>query len=468
MALPVAGSSDDARYAAAVPVGVRVPGARAAVGLLLAINLFNYIDRYVLAAVESKIADDLLPGDPNALAKMGTLATAFIVSYMVSAPIFGWLADRTSRWLLVGRGVTVWTLASGASGLAVTFTMLLVTRLFVGIGEGGYGPAAPTLIADLYPVERRGSVLAWFYMAIPVGSALGYVLGGGVAALADGWLSLEGWRWPFIAVVLPGLLLGVLCFRMREPPRGASDGVAPPQRKAGVADYLALARIPSYVLACIGMTAMTFAIGGIAFWMPRYISEVRQAGSLAHVNLVFGAITVVAGITATLLGGITGDRLRPRFPGSYFLVSGVGMLIACPAIVAMMYLPFPAAWVALFVAEFFLFFNTGPSNTILANVTQPSVRATAFALNIFFIHAFGDALSPPVLGWIAGRYSWNLAIYVVVIAMVVAAAFWLWGVQYLGRDTLAVSHASPATERPASDVIPSAADGVSLPKPPEI
>jgi MFS transporter, Spinster family, sphingosine-1-phosphate transporter len=428
----------------------RVPGARAAVALLLSINLFNYIDRYVLAAVESKIATDLLPGDPNALAKMGSLATAFIISYMISAPIFGWLADRMSRWLLVGFGVTVWTLASGASGLAMTYTMLLVTRMFVGIGEGGYGPAAPTLIADLYPVERRGSVLAWFYMAIPVGSALGYMLGGGIASLAQGWHGLAGWRWPFIAVVPPGLLLGVMCFRKRDPPRGISDAgpgaaAAQQQHKATLRDYVDLFRIPSYVLDCAGMTAMTFAIGGIAFWMPRYISEVRGGGSLAHVNVVFGGITVLSGITATLLGGITGDRLRPRFPGSYFLVSGIGILIACPAIIAMMYIPFPAAWIPLFVAEFFLFFNTGPSNTILANVTKPHVRATGFALNILFIHALGDALSPPVLGWIAGRHSWNMAIYVVVMAMALAGVLWLWGTRYLQRDTLAAT--APATER---------------------
>src|SRR5215207_10217712 len=132
--------------------------ARIAVALLLAINLFNYIDRYVLAAMEPRISDDLLSGDPNALAKMGSLATAFIVSYMIAAPIFGYLADRMSRWLLVGAGVIIWSLASGASGFAQTFTMLLITRLFVGIGEGGYGPAAPTLIADLYPLAKRGQV----------------------------------------------------------------------------------------------------------------------------------------------------------------------------------------------------------------------------------------------------------------------------------------------------------------------
>src|SRR5438552_12381292 len=127
--------------------------ARLAVALLLCINLFNYIDRYVLAAVEPDIGAEFFGmkrDDPATLAKTGSLATAFLVSYMITAPIFGWLADRVSRWLLVGLSVAVWSLATGASGLAATFSILLITRCFVGIGEGGYGPAAPTLIADLY------------------------------------------------------------------------------------------------------------------------------------------------------------------------------------------------------------------------------------------------------------------------------------------------------------------------------
>jgi MFS family permease len=413
--------------------------ARFALGLLLTINLFNYIDRYVLAAVESKIGSELLKHDPHQKAKLGTLATAFIVSYMVTAPIFGWLADRMSRWLLVGLGVMLWSLASGASGLATSFTMLLMTRLFVGVGEAGYGPAAPTLIADLFPVQKRGSVMAWFYMAIPVGSALGYMLGGKMESLA-------GWRWAFYVVVPPGLLMGVLSFMMRDPPRGLADAalLRESAHRPGLREYLQLAKIKSYVLDCAGMTAMTFAIGGISFWMPRYISEYRGAGNLDHVTFVFGAITAIAGITATLSGGMAGDALRPRFGGSYFLVSAAGIFIACPAVVAMMYLPFPAAWVAVFVAEFFLFFNTGPSNTILANVTPPSVRATAFALNIFLIHALGDAISPPVLGAIADRSSWEMAFYVVVGAMVLAAALWSWGAGYLAGDTARVT--ATATE----------------------
>jgi MFS family permease len=407
-----------------------LPGARSALLLLLLINLFNYIDRYVLAAVEPNIAKDFfgLHEDAATLAKMGSLATAFLISYMVMAPLFGWLADRMSRWLLVGVSVLLWSLATGASGLAGAFGLLLLTRLFVGVGEAGYGPAAPTLISDLYPVQRRGTVLAWFYMAIPVGSALGFVVGGIVGAK---W----GWRWAFYLVTPPGLLLGIWCFFMKEPPRGRADAVEGAQRRPGLGDYLALAKIPSYTLNTAAMAAMTFAIGGISFWMPQYLTVTRHLPDSS--KTIFGGVTVVAGLSATLLGGIAGDKLRPRFPGSYFLVSGCGILLACPFIIAMLYAPFPAAWGLLFMAVFFLFFNTGPSNTALANVTHPSVRATAFALNIFLIHALGDAPAPPLLGWIAGKFGWNTTFFVVTAAMVLAGILWLWGMKYLATDTAA-------------------------------
>jgi MFS family permease len=414
-------------------VSAALPGARPALILLLLINLFNYIDRYVLAAVEPNIAKDFFGNSESAqtLAKMGSLATAFLISYMVTAPIFGWLADRMSRWLLVGVSVLLWSLATGASGLAGTFGLLLITRLFVGVGEAGYGPAAPTIISDLYPVARRGAVLAWFYMAIPVGSALGFAIGGMVGAR---W----GWRWAFYIVTVPGILLGIWCFFMTEPPRGTADAAAHAQRKPGMRDYLALARIPSYMINTAAMAAMTFAIGGISFWMPRYLTQVR--GLSDNSKTIFGGVTVIAGLAATLLGGLAGDKLRPRFPGSYFLVSGCGIIAACPFIVAMLYTPFPAAWGWIFLAVFFLFFNTGPSNTALANVTHPSVRATAFAMNIFMIHALGDAPAPPLLGAIAGKFGWNTTFFVVAAAMALAGLLWLWGMRYLAADTAAAPH----------------------------
>src|SRR5438034_4677674 len=188
-----------------------VSGARTALFLLLGINLFNYIDRQILAALEPDIrASFFAPNDVNAMWKTGLLGDAFFVTYMVSAPILGLLADRFSRWIIVGSAVILWSLASGGSGLATTFTILFATRIFVGIGEGGYGPAAPTILADLFPIEIRGRVMAIFYTAIPVGSALGYVIGGVVGAHL-------GWRWAFYLVTLPGLLLGLLCFWQRDP-----------------------------------------------------------------------------------------------------------------------------------------------------------------------------------------------------------------------------------------------------------
>src|SRR5437763_15852301 len=185
------------------------PGARPALILLLLINLFNYIDRQVLAAVVDPLKETFFGPHAGAtgsvsldalqdwcrahlgfkpeLALIGILSMAFMVTYMAGAPLFGRLAERRSRWTLIGIGVILWSLASGASGLAATFFALLLTRCFVGIGEAAYGPVAPAMLSDLYPEERRGKVMAWFYLAIPVGSALGFVLGGEAADPAWGW-----------------------------------------------------------------------------------------------------------------------------------------------------------------------------------------------------------------------------------------------------------------------------------------
>jgi len=404
-------------------------GARTALTLLLAINLFNYIDRYVLASVLPTLKHQFLEGDPNQNGKAGLWTTAFLISYMCTAPIFGWLADRFSRWILIGISVAIWSLASGWSGMATSFAILLCTRLFVGIGEAGYGPAAPTIIADLYPLKTRGRVLARFYVAIPVGSALGYAYGGKVA-------DLLGWRWAFYLVVPPGLFLAACCFFMREP-RAVSVATGPPRLR----DYRGLFRIRSYVLNTAAMTVMTFAIGGFSAWMPDYIFVDRRAefspsrNLLGNIDLTFGAITAAAGLLATLFGGWAGDKLRERFASSYFLVSGTGMLLCVPATIAVIYVRFPMAWLMIFIAIFFLFFNTGPSNTALANVTPPAVRASAFALNIFIIHLLGDATSPPLIGVVRDRWNMNVALWGVAVLMVVAGALWFWGAIYLPSDT---------------------------------
>ncbi|HEY3663610.1 MAG TPA: MFS transporter [Chthoniobacterales bacterium] len=408
------------------------PGALTALALLLGINLFNYIDRYVLAAVEPEIrAAFFQPNDPNAMAVSGLLGTAFFVTYMLSAPALGWLSDRFSRWVIVGTAVILWSLASGASGLAATFSILMFTRILVGIGEGGYGPAAPTILADLFPLSVRGRVLSVFFAAIPVGGALGYVLG----SLINAHL---GWRWAFYLVTPPGMLLGLLCFTQRDPRGRGADRQQ--QAKPTRDDYLALFRNRSYVINCFAQTAMTFAIGGLAFWIAAYL---RFRGLPPSSTAIFGLITAVAGLLSTLVGGVVADWLRPRHPGSYFSVSGIGMLIAAPLFVGMLYTPFPAAWGFLFGAIFFAFLNTGPSNTALANVTLPGVRATAFALNILVIHALGDALAFPTIGYISGHTNMNTGFFLISSMMLVSGVLWLLGVKYLGADTAQVEKSSP-------------------------
>jgi predicted MFS family arabinose efflux permease len=309
-------------------------------------------------------------------------------------------------------------------------------------------------------VRVRGQVLSWFHAAIPVGSALGYTLGG--------W---AGWPWSFYLVVPPGLLLGALCFFMKEPRRGQTD--FHPHENANVRhvslkDYKLLFRNPSFVLATLGMTCLTFALGGIAYWMPRFIIDYRHAGAKETVNTIFGLVIVVSGLISTLLGGLAGDWLRRYHSGSYFLVSGVAMFLSFPLFLWSIYAPFPLAWVLIFFACFFLFFNTGPTNTILANVTHPSLRAPAFALNIFIIHALGDAISPTVIGLVAdlnrvdGQADLPLGFVAVSGMILLGGILWLIGARYLGRDTERAIHQldGPPGQKPPVSPPPGSDQGI--------
>ena len=493
------------------------PGAGYALALLLSINLFNYIDRQILSAALPKIdADATIFGqyDPNKGFKLGLLTTGFLVSYMLLSPLFGWLSDRMSRWVLVGVAVIAWSLATGGTGLAAGYGLLLLTRCLVGVGEAAYGPVAPSMLSDLYPVDHRGRVMAWFYMAIPVGSALGFVIGGQVADSA--W----GWRGAFLVVVIPGLVLGILCFFMREPRKMATQaGMSVPQDGGtGIPACVSpsypavvkeLLRNRSFMYCCAGMTLSTFVLGGVASWAPTYIfkrearflisaeaenklrelkrsdgspeipenvlnefhaliapdllegSELQDRlskrltrkelenysakiddaatapGSITtgKIGIYFGGIVVVSGVFATLLGGMLGDKLRNRgVKGAYFHVAGWGTAIGFPFFVAMLFAPFPLAWVFMFIAVFWLFFNTGPANTILANVTRSDIRARAFAINILIIHALGDAISPPIIGTIRDSASFHTAFLAVSFLIPLSGLLWVLGAKHLDAD----------------------------------
>src|SRR5450631_4352725 len=177
------------------------------------INLFNYLDRYLVSAlVESLRHSELALSD----AQLGSLMSGFLAMYMLAAPVFGVLGDRRARPRLIAFGVGCWSLATACSGFAGSYLGLLAARASVGIGEAAYGTIAPSLLADYFPARSRGRVMAIFFCAIPVGSALGYVVGG----LMDAHF---GWRSAFFVAGTPGLVLAALCFLLPDPPRGSQD-----------------------------------------------------------------------------------------------------------------------------------------------------------------------------------------------------------------------------------------------------
>ncbi len=390
--------------------------------ILCAINLLNYIDRQVMFAVFEPVKHAFGLNDTQ----LGVLGSAFLWVYMLAAPLAGPLGDRFPRRRIIAIALIGWSLATAGSGLAAGFWTFFLCRALVGVGEAAYGAAAPTFIADLFPAERRSTALSVFYMATPVGSALGYLLGGSIAGV---W----GWRAAFLLVGPPGVALAALLATVREPARA---GPPPPRLGAGEAlrAYGDLLRNRSYLLNSLALAAMTFALGGLAAWFPTFL--VREARmSLAAANVMFGAITVAAGTVGTLAGGWIGDRLQRRTRKAYFLVSGAGLLLGTPAtVIAIALTAHPVAPALIFAAEVLVFLNTGPLNAIIVNVTRPAMRARAFALNIFLIHLLGDAISPAILGAISDAAGLQVALLSAPLLLAAAGALCLAGTRWIERD----------------------------------
>ncbi len=403
--------------------------ARYALALLLAVNLINYIDRQVLYAVFPLIKADFGLSDTA----LGFLGSAFMICYMCSAPLLGWIGDRGSRVRLASGGIAVWSLATALSGIAPGYRSLLAARTVVGIGEASFGTVSPGLISDFFSKERRGRVLSYFYLAIPVGSAIGYLLGGILGFHF-------GWQAAFLMVGAPGLLLAVAVWFLRDP----KEMLAPEQRlpvpKPSLAAYGIFLKNRSFICNTLAMTSMTFAIGGLAQWMPTFLYRIHGL-DVARGNMYFGAVTVLAGITGTLSGGWLGDRLQRKSPKGYLLVSGWGFLIGIPITVfAIASQTLTGCLTATFFAEFFLFFNTGPLNTVIVNVSPADRRAMAFAINIFFIHALGDAISPTLLGWFSDLWGLRAALLTTPAAIAAAAGFCFLCTRFIGEDMERAEH----------------------------
>ena len=382
--------------------------------VVTALNFLNYIDRYILAAVLPRVQSELALSDFQA----GLLAPAFLVAYFITSPIFGTLGDRLSRTRLMTMGVCAWSVATTATGLMRNFSQLLAARSCVGVGEAAYATISPALLSDYFPRTQRGRAFAIFYVAIPVGAAAGYLLGGAIEPAL-------GWRAAFFVVGLPGIVMALLALTAPDPPRGATEeNVQPTIREPLVVIVRGFSRNFPYVGTVLGYAAYTFGLGGLAFWMPKYLEQIRGM-ELSRANYVVGAVTVLAGLIGTFVGGYLGDWLSERVKHGQLWLCGISSVAAIAPTWLALAPDAPGSYLVwFFIAELLLFLSTGPVNVAIVNVVPVGTRAMAMAVSIFTIHVLGDAISPPLIGLIGDVAGLARAVLIVPAAIAISGLLW--------------------------------------------
>ncbi len=396
----------------------RLPASAAwtALALLTTLNLLNYTDRYVLAGVQPLVQRAFHVNDE----RIGSLTFAFFITYMFAAPLTGWLGDRFPRKPLILAGALLWSILTLSTAMVHTFGELYLRHALVGIGEASFGIFAPALLSDYWPAEQRNRILTLFYLALPIGAALGYILGGTLG-------QAYGWKVPFYAAAAPGLLVVLLVWIfLREPARGATEPLAIRPDRATLAG---LSHNAAYWTATLGMAMMVFTLGGISVWMPTFLFRYGHY-SLAGASQVLGAITVVDGILGTWLGGWLAQRWLRHNKAALYLISAWSMLLAAPFALLVFYGPRAIMVPSLAVAEFLLFLNTGPLNAAIVNAVDAPIRSTAIAIELFVIHAIGDAPSPRIIGWVSDHSTLREGLAITLITLLLSAIFIFAGAKY--------------------------------------
>lgn len=370
------------------------PYSRKVLLLIFSVSLFNYIDRQVLYAVFPLVKKDLLLTDTQ----LGLLASSFMFVYMCFAPLVGWFGSKLSRPTIIGVSAVFWSAATMATGFVRTYPQLLFARAALGIGEAGYGTVSPAYLAEWFPPGSRARIMSLYALAIPVGSAIGYLLGGVLG-------QYFGWRSAFYIVAVPGIVLGLAALYLKETPeRGGGPLTAPAPGR-----YLGLLKNRTFMLIAASEAIATFSVGGLAAWMPSYF--VREFGlSIAKAGFLFGAVTVLAGVAGNLSGGWAADRLRERTKRAYFIVGYLSFFLSLPfGVLALLSDDLSMVLAMLFLAEYFIFAHSGPYHAAIVEITAVDLRSMAFALNIFILHAFGDAVSPTLIGMVSDARGLPLA-----------------------------------------------------------
>ncbi|XP_003799158.2 protein spinster homolog 3 [Otolemur garnettii] len=456
------------------PVPWSLPRWRAyvAAAVLCYINLLNYMNWFIIAGVLLDVQKFYQISD----SKAGLLQTVFIGCLLLSAPVFGYLGDRHSRKAMLSFGILLW---SGA-GLFSSFIssqyswLFFLARGVVGTGTASYSTIAPTILGDLFVSDQRTCVLAIFYIFIPVGSGLGYVLGSAVMQLTGKWY------WALrIMPCLEAVALILLILLVPDPPRGAAEKQGEVTmwhpRSSWYEDIRYLGRNWSFVWSTLGVTAMAFVTGALGFWVSKFLFEARVVHGLQlpcfqepcsnQDSLIFGALTIATGIIGVILGAETARRYKKINPRAEPLICASSLLATAPCLyLALILAPttLPASYVFLALGELLLSCNWAVVADILLSVVVPRCRGTAEALQITVGHLLGDASSPYLIGLIssalrAGRpdsYVWRFlslqqSFLSCVFAIAVGGGCFLLTALYLERDQ--VQAWQPGTGTPFSE-----------------
>uniref|UniRef100_A0A1A9X3J1 Major facilitator superfamily (MFS) profile domain-containing protein n=1 Tax=Glossina brevipalpis TaxID=37001 RepID=A0A1A9X3J1_9MUSC len=370
------------------------------VTVLCFVNLINYMDRFTIAGVLDAIQTDFKIDNSYA----GLLQTVFIISYMVCAPIFGYLGDRYSRRWIMAVGVVLWSMTTLLGSFMKEFGWFITFRALVGVGEASYSTIAPTIISDLFVHGLRSKMLAVFYFAIPVGSGFGYIVGSETANLAGSW------RFALRVTPALGLLAAILILITKDPERGESEGGHNLRTTAYKEDLKYLMRNRSFVLSTCAFTCVAFVTGALAWWSPKYIyqglvlqPENKDIG-LNDVSYKIGIITMIAGLIGVPMGTWFSERFRRTMENCDPYICAVGLLVSSPLVYCALVLPVSSStlcFLFVFAAQLSLNLCWAIVADMLLYVVVPTRRSTAEAFQILISHTFGDAGSPYLIGLIS-------------------------------------------------------------------
>jgi MFS family permease len=382
--------------------------------VLTALNFLNYFDRFILASVAEIIGKRFILSDTE----IGTLSTAFMLGYFLTSPFFGFLGDRLQRKWLIAFGIFIWSLATFLTGYAESYSELIFYRVLVGIGEASYATVSPALIADYFPETKRNKALTIFYVAIPLGAAFGTLFGSYVG-------QHYGWEKAFMLAGAPGLIFAFSLLPFKEK-RADSSASGAPQEKPRLGEALSLLKIRDYNLIVWGYVAYAFALGAYQYWGQVFLQRTHNL-TPSEAGSYLGGVMVITGLIGTFVGGFISTRLQNRTKSGYALLCGFSVLAAFPfCILFTLSSSLLVTQISLAIAMLFLFMPTGPVNTIILDAVPANLRASAIAISIFAIHAFGDLWSPLIVGRVSD-YFLNIQIGLITLlpAVLLCAVFWL-------------------------------------------